>query len=102
LDGPINRASFDAWVETQLIPVLKSGDIVVLDNLSSHKSAKAKKAIKAVGAHLFFLPPYSSDPRLCGDKPQSHRASLCKTQNADSKGRSQNCGRTLESRRAAA
>ena len=60
-DGPINRESFEAWVETQLIPLLKPGDIVVLDNLSSHKSAKAKKAIKAAGAHLFFLPPYSPD-----------------------------------------
>jgi hypothetical protein len=47
LDGPINRESFDAWVETQLIPILKRGDIVVLDNLSSHKSAKARKAVTA-------------------------------------------------------
>jgi transposase len=61
LDGPINRASFDAWVETQLIPLLKPGDIVVLDNLSSHKSEKARRAIKAAGAHLYFLPPYSPD-----------------------------------------
>jgi transposase len=61
LDGPVNRESFDAWVETQLIPLLKPGDIVVLDNLSSHKSARARKAIKAAGAHLFFLPPYSPD-----------------------------------------
>jgi transposase len=61
LDGPINRESFDAWVETQLIPLLKPGDIVILDNLSSHKSARARKAIKARGAHLFFLPPYSPD-----------------------------------------
>ncbi len=61
LDGPINRESFDAWVETQLIPLLKPGDIVVLDNLSSHKSTRARKAIKAAGAHLFFLPPYSPD-----------------------------------------
>lgn len=61
LDGPINRESFETWVETQLIPLLKPGDIVVLDNLSSHKSEKARKAIKAAGAHLFFLPPYSPD-----------------------------------------
>lgn len=61
LDGPINRDSFEAWVETQLIPLLKPRDIVILDNLSSHKSQKAKKAIKAKGAHLFFLPPYSPD-----------------------------------------
>jgi transposase len=61
LDGPINRDSFEAWVETQLIALLKPGDIVVLDNLSSHKSQKARKAIKAKGAHLLFLPPYSPD-----------------------------------------
>jgi len=61
LDGPINRDSFEAWVETQLLPRLKPGDIVVLDNLSSHKSRKARAAIKAKGAHLFFLPPYSPD-----------------------------------------
>ena len=62
LDGPINRDSFEAWAGTQLLPLLKPGGIVVLDNLSSHKSQKARKAIKAKGAHLFFLPPYS--PRL--------------------------------------
>ncbi len=61
LDGPINRESFEAWVETQLVPLLKPADIVVLDNLSSHKSQKARKAIRAAGAHLFFLPPYSPD-----------------------------------------
>ena len=61
LDGPINRDSFEAWVETQLLPHLKPSDIVVLDNLSSHKSKKARKAIRARGAHLFFLPPYSPD-----------------------------------------
>jgi transposase len=61
LDGPINRASFETWVETQLVPLLKPGGIVVLDDLSSHKSAKARHAIKAAGAHLFFLPPYSPD-----------------------------------------
>jgi transposase len=61
LDGPINRESFETWILTQLIPLLKAGDIVILDNLSSHKSAKARKAIRAAGAHLFFLPPYSPD-----------------------------------------
>jgi transposase len=61
LDGPSNRDSFEAWVETQLLPRLKPGDIVVLDNLSSHKSQRARAAIKAKGAHLFFLPPYSPD-----------------------------------------
>ncbi len=51
LDGHINRASFEAWVETQLIPLLKRSEIVVLDNLSSHKSQKDRKAIRAAGTH---------------------------------------------------
>jgi len=60
-DGPINAASFSAWVEQSLVPTLKPGDVVVLDNLSSHKAPSARKAIRAAGAHLLFLPPYSPD-----------------------------------------
>ena len=58
-DGPINRQSFLAWVEQGLVPILKPGDIVVLDNLGSHKSQAIPKAIRAAGAKLIFLPPYS-------------------------------------------
>jgi len=58
-DGPINAATFTAWVEQSLVPTLKPGDVVVLDNLSSHKDPRARRAIRAVGAHLLFLPPYS-------------------------------------------
>jgi transposase len=61
IEGPINRAIFETWVETQLAPALAKGDIVILDNLSSHKSAAAEAAIKAKGAWLLFLPPYSPD-----------------------------------------
>ena len=61
LDGPMNRAAFDVYVETQLAPTLKPGDIVILDNLSSHKSAKAAKILKQRGAWFLFLPPYSPD-----------------------------------------
>jgi transposase len=59
LDGPINRRSFLAYVEQFLVPTLKPGDVVILDNLSSHKGALIRKAIRAVGARLLFLPPYS-------------------------------------------
>jgi transposase len=61
LDGPINAQSFRAWVEQFLVPTLKPGDIVVMDNLSSHKGTAIRQAIRAVGAKLFFLPPYSPD-----------------------------------------
>ena len=61
LDGPINATSFLAWVEQCLVPSLKFGDIVVLDNLGSHKGQAARKAIRAAGAKLIFLPPYSPD-----------------------------------------
>ena len=60
-DGPINAVSFLAWVVQFLVPTLRQGDIVVLDNLSSHKAAAVRSAIRAAGAKLFFLPPYSPD-----------------------------------------
>ena len=60
-DGPINGESFTAYVEQILAPTLKAGDIVVLDNLGSHKGKPARAAIRAAGAHLIFLPPYSPD-----------------------------------------
>ncbi len=61
LDGPINGQSFTAYVEQFLVPTLAPGDIVILDNLGSHKGAAARNAIRAVGARLLFLPPYSPD-----------------------------------------
>jgi transposase len=60
-DGPINGESFLAWVRQCLVPLLRLGDIVVLDNLSSHKLAGVRKAIEAAGAVLLYLPPYSPD-----------------------------------------
>jgi transposase len=60
-DGPINGECFRAYVEQQLLPVLKHGDIVVMDNLGSHKSAALRRLIKAAGARLWYLPPYSPD-----------------------------------------
>jgi transposase len=60
-DGPINGASFLAYVTQVLAPTLAPGDIVVMDNLGSHKSVEVRRAIRAAGAKLFFLPPYSPD-----------------------------------------
>ena len=60
-DGPINGRCFRAYVEQQLAPTLRPGDIVIMDNLGSHKSAAIRQIIKAAGARLWFLPPYSPD-----------------------------------------
>lgn len=61
IDAPMNRAIFETYVETQLAPALRPGDVVIMDNLSSHKSQQAGKTIRARGAWLLFLPPYSPD-----------------------------------------
>ena len=57
----MNRAAFDTYVETQLAPTLEKGDVVILDNLAVHKSAKATDLLKQRGAWFLFLPPYSPD-----------------------------------------
>ena len=61
LDGPINGEFFQAYVDQVLLPELRHGDIVVMDNLGSHKGAGVKEAIEGVGASLLYLPPYSPD-----------------------------------------
>ena len=61
IDGPINGQSFRAYVEQILVPTLKRGDIVVMDNLGSHKGTEIRTAIRSAGARLAFLPPYSPD-----------------------------------------
>lgn len=60
-DGPINGRSFRAYVEQVLAPTLQPGDVVVLDNLGSHKGSAVRRAVEARGARLLFLPPYSPD-----------------------------------------
>jgi len=60
-DGPMNALCFRAYVEQCLVPTLRPGDIVIMDNLSSHKAAGVREAIEATGAHLRYLPPYSPD-----------------------------------------
>lgn len=61
IDGPINGRIFLAYVEQFLVPTLNAGDIVIMDNLGSHKSMAVRRAIRSVGAKLLFLPPYSPD-----------------------------------------
>ena len=61
IEGAMNRVSFDTYIETQLAPTLSAGDIVILDNLAVHKSAKAAQCLKERGAWFLFLPPYSPD-----------------------------------------
>lgn len=61
IDHAMNRKTFEVYVQTQLAPVLEPGDVVILDNLSAHKSPIAEQAIRARGAWMLFLPPYSPD-----------------------------------------
>ncbi len=61
LDGPINGEAFEAYVSQFLVPELRPGDIVIMDNLGSHKGRAVRDAIQAAGARLLFLPPYSPD-----------------------------------------
>jgi transposase len=61
LDGPINHDAFTAYVEYLLVPELQPGDVVMMDNLSSHKGQNIRDMIEAAGATLVYLPPYSPD-----------------------------------------
>jgi putative transposase len=83
LDGPINGERFRAYVEQFLVPTLKPRDVVILDNLGSHKGKAVRAAIRAAGAHLLFLPKYSPDL-------EPYRTGLRQAQDSEPKGRSQN------------
>lgn len=61
IDGPINGEIFRAYVEQVLVPTLRPGDVVIMDNLGSHKGVAVRAAIEAAGSELRFLPPYSPD-----------------------------------------
>ena len=63
IDGPINGERFHAYVEQFLVPTLKPGDVVILDNLGSHKGKVVRRATRNVGARLVFLPKYSPGPQ---------------------------------------
>lgn len=73
-DGPINCECFRAYVEQQLVPVLRPGDIVIMDNLGSHKSAALRRLCRGAGARLWYLPSYSPDLN-----PIEQAAALCST-----------------------
>jgi len=61
VDGAVNGEVFEAFVEQVLVPQLRPGDVVIMDNLSSHKRQRTRERIEAAGAQLLFLPPYSPD-----------------------------------------
>jgi transposase len=61
LDGPMNRAAFQAYVEQVLVPTLRPGEMVIMDNLPAHKGSEVRRVIEAAGAALCYLPPYSPD-----------------------------------------
>ena len=61
IDGAMDGEMFLLWVQTQLVPALRPGDMVILDNLPAHKPVAVREAIEAAGAELRFLPPYSPD-----------------------------------------
>ena len=85
IDGPINGDRFIAYVEQLLIPTLAPGDIVVMDNLGSHKRQAVRSAIRAAGAKLFFLPPYSPDLNPLSRSSPSSKRSCAKLRSAPSK-----------------
>lgn len=60
-DGPINGEVFLAWVRQILVPILRHGDVVIMDNLGSHRGKAVRRAIREAGAKLLFLPKYSPD-----------------------------------------
>ncbi|HBF31232.1 transposase, partial [Rhizobium sp.] len=61
VDRPMNSRIFEKWIETRLAPTLQKGDVVILDNVAFHKSKRAEELVRAKGAWLLFLPPYSPD-----------------------------------------
>lgn len=61
INAPMNSRIFETWIETQLGPTLSPGDVIILDNVRFHKSERAGQLVKAKGAWLLFLPPYSPD-----------------------------------------
>ena len=86
VDGPINGEVFRAYIRTQLVATLRPGDIVVIDNLGSHKSPEIRTMIRAVGARLFFLPAYSPDlnpiEQLFSKMKQHMRAAMARSVDA--------------------
>ena len=86
VDGAVNADVFEAFVEQVLVPELRGGDVVILDNLSSHKRARTRQLIEAAGAELIFLPPYSPDLNpielIFAKAKQRLRSLACRTREA--------------------
>ena len=86
VDGTVNGDAFEAFVEQVLVPELQPGDVVVMDNLSSHKRARTRERIEAAGASLAFLPPYSPDLNpielIFAKVKQLLRSLACRTRDA--------------------
>ncbi len=78
LDGPINGRAFQAYLDQALVPELRPGDVVIMDNLGSHKGAGVRASIEAAGASLLHLPPYSPDLRGSASKPVENAFSKLK------------------------
>lgn len=83
-DGPINADAFEAFVEQVLVPQVHPGDVVVMDNLGSHKRFRTRELIESAGAELVFLPPYSPDlnpiERVFAKIKHLLRSLACRTQ----------------------
>jgi transposase len=86
VDGAVNGDVFEAFVEQVLVPELHTDDVVIMDNLSSHKRQQIRKLIEAAGAHLVFLPPYSPDlnpiEMIFAKLKQLLRSLACRTKQA--------------------
>jgi transposase len=102
-DGPINGERFLAYVEQFLVPTLKQGDIVVADNLGSHKGKAVRRTIKAAGARLLFLPKYSPDLNPIEQfSPSSRRSCVKPRRDPSTRSRSQTNPRSSSSPSASA
>ncbi len=86
VDGPINGDVFEAFIEQVLVPELRPGDVVIMDNLSSHKRLRVSELIESAGARLVFLPPYSPDLNpielIFAKVKQLLRSLACRTRDA--------------------
>ena len=86
VDGAVNGDVFEAFVEQVLAPELRSDDVVIMDNLSSHKRLRVRELIESAGARLVFLPPYSPDLNpielIFAKVKQSLRSLACRTRDA--------------------
>lgn len=96
LSGPINRAAFEAHIEKVLVPDLRPGNIVIMDNLSSHKGPRTQTLIEAAGASLLYLPPYSPDFNPIENAFAKLKALLCKAAERTREGLWTGIGRLID------